>query len=182
MQQIGFKSNSEANCKKTGFTLIELLVVIAIIGLLSSIVLVSTSGAIRRARDIKRIAELRSISTALIAYITDHNDYPVGDDDTGPAGQGIDFSNDISTGNPDAFIPELTAAGYFNPTPGDPGGSLLGSYWYLRHNSNWNNIAIRQIACGTSPEAKAVILFWLEGGQSNNYRAGISGGNAICFY
>jgi len=51
--------------KKTGFTLIELLVVIAIIGLLSSIVLVSMGGTRQRARDARRQADIRSISTAM---------------------------------------------------------------------------------------------------------------------
>ena len=61
---------------KKAFTLVELLVVIAIIGLISSITLVSLNYAKKRARDIRRIANLKMICTALEAYYIDHGYYP----------------------------------------------------------------------------------------------------------
>ena len=59
-----------------GFTLIELLVVIAIIGLLSSVVLASLNGARMKARDVKRIADIRSLQIALESYYNDFGYYP----------------------------------------------------------------------------------------------------------
>ena len=50
---------------KKGFTLIELLVVIAIIGLLSSLAVVNLNSARGKARDAKRISEIKQLSTIL---------------------------------------------------------------------------------------------------------------------
>lgn len=58
-----------------GFTLIELLVVIAIIGILSGIVLVSLGGARANARDARRQADIRQISTAMELYYNGSNAY-----------------------------------------------------------------------------------------------------------
>lgn len=61
---------------KKGFTLIELLVVIAIIGLLSTLAVVALGSARQKARDSKRLSDLKQIQTALELYFTDHNAYP----------------------------------------------------------------------------------------------------------
>jgi prepilin-type N-terminal cleavage/methylation domain-containing protein len=59
---------------KKGFTLIELLVVIAIIGLLSTLAVISLTGARSKARDARRTSDLRAWQSALELYRTDNND------------------------------------------------------------------------------------------------------------
>lgn len=55
--------------KSYGFTLIELLVVIAIIGILSSIVLASLSGARESAQVTRMASDLQQIETAMIMWM-----------------------------------------------------------------------------------------------------------------
>lgn len=62
--------------KKRGFTLIELLVVVAIIGLLSSIVLASLNSARIKARDTRRMSDLREMRKALEFYYDSNGLYP----------------------------------------------------------------------------------------------------------
>ena len=62
--------------KKRGFTLIELLVVIAIIGLLSTLGVVALGSARERARDAKRLSDLRGIATALELHFNENDAYP----------------------------------------------------------------------------------------------------------
>jgi len=64
------------NSKNTGFTLIELLVVVAIIGVLSSVVISSLSSARSKARDTKRISDVRQIQNTLEIYFADNGYYP----------------------------------------------------------------------------------------------------------
>jgi len=62
--------------KKKGFTLIELLVVIAIIGLLATISMVALQQSRARARDARRLSDVKQISTALAMYQNDALTFP----------------------------------------------------------------------------------------------------------
>lgn len=59
-----------------GFTLIELLVVIAIIGLLATIVAAPVSTARKKAKDTKKVAEIKAIQQALEQFANDNGRYP----------------------------------------------------------------------------------------------------------
>ncbi len=69
-----------------GFTLIELLVVIAIIGLLAAMILPSLTAGRRKARDANRIADMRSLQTAMELYFDSNRKYPTALSDLVSAG------------------------------------------------------------------------------------------------
>jgi len=96
---------------RKGFTLIELLVVIAIIGILASIVLVSLNNARSKARDVKRVGDMRGIQLALEGYYDDNQAYP-GDDGASACAN--------LTGIADELVPTYIAS-----LPVDPGGTTL---------------------------------------------------------
>lgn len=63
-----------------GFTLIELLVVIAIIGLLSTLAVVALNNARQKARDAKRVSDIKQVQTALELFFNDASSYPTSAD------------------------------------------------------------------------------------------------------
>ncbi len=111
---------------KKGFTLIELLIVVSIIGLLSTLAVVALGSARVKARDSKRLADLKQMQTALELYYTDQNAYPAG------AGTGVATAigttpyaclNNIAAG----FGPTGCTSPYMAAIPTDP---KSGNYTY----------------------------------------------------
>ena len=100
-----------------GFTLIELLVVTAIIALLASVVLASLNTARSKARDARRLSDMKQIQTALEFYYSDHTAYPVSaTQNTDAAGFTTALSGIVSG----AFIATI---------PNDPSGGAK-TYYY----------------------------------------------------
>ncbi|MFH1430372.1 MAG: prepilin-type N-terminal cleavage/methylation domain-containing protein [Candidatus Uhrbacteria bacterium] len=62
--------------KRRGFTLIELLVVIAIIGLLATLAVIAVSSARVKARDARRISDIKQVQSALELYAVSNSGYP----------------------------------------------------------------------------------------------------------
>lgn len=110
-----------------GFTLIELLVVVAIIGLLSSVVLGSLEEARAKARDTRRLADLREIRTSLETYRNENGAYP--STASGWRGSCVGFGSYPNTGS-GAWIPDL-APKYISVLPSDPRPTADGNGCYL---------------------------------------------------
>ncbi|MFZ5559660.1 MAG: type II secretion system protein [Patescibacteria group bacterium] len=109
--------------KSKGFTLIELLVVIAIIGILATIVLVSLNTARQKARDSRRLSDMRQIALALEMYYDDNTT-------TGYPGTANGLCDDWA-----AMVTALETGGYMTKVPLDPGG-VTETYQYSVGTNN----------------------------------------------
>ncbi|MDO8555486.1 MAG: type II secretion system protein, partial [bacterium] len=122
-----------------GFTLIELLVVIAIIGLLSSVVFASLNSVRKKARDARRIADLKQIQTALEFYYDANKQYPQ------PSGGWGVWSGRCSTyrsgDNYDNYILGL-APTYIPTLPRDPSYGDTGGSCYLYNSTGEDYIVL----------------------------------------
>ncbi len=158
--------------KQSGFTLIELLVVISIVGLLASITLTSLNGARKKARDAKRMGDLRQMNTAMQLYIQDVGHAPY---------VGALNCNTSNTGNPDCYTvnsAEKTYWGYLqtdlqsyiSKLPTDPCGQACnsGDRWAVYIYQPPSNIAL-WCGCGTSASEKYSIYAGLMETANTNY-------------
>jgi general secretion pathway protein G len=114
-----------ADDKKRGFTLLELLVVIAIIGVLSSAIMFSVTEARKKARDSRRIQDIRQVILALELYRSTNGRYPE-EEDSG----GFDFSDTDSNSNGNNWIDELATSGFMKKMPLDPINKVQDSTYY----------------------------------------------------
>jgi prepilin-type N-terminal cleavage/methylation domain-containing protein len=107
-----------------GFTLVELLVVIAIIGILSSIVMVALGTAKQKARDSRRVADIKNIQLALSLYYNDNLMYPINIySPAGAAPAGGLAPNYLPT------VPVDPSRGTCSSLGTDPGCYAYTSYW-----------------------------------------------------
>lgn len=116
--------------RQKGFTLIELLVVIAVIGILASVVLASLNSARAKARDAKRVSELKAVSTALELYYDKYGYYPLWDQ----TAWGVDcagFRGSSLTSN--TFMKPLVDEGFLSDYPNDMSYNCSLQY---RHEKN----------------------------------------------
>ena len=117
--------NSNLKCKHVnshkkskGFTLIELLVVIAIIGLLSTLAVVALGSAREKARDSKRLSDLKQMQSALELHYTEKNAYPT-QAESAALGEG-----NYSCLNVDGFGATGCANAFTAQIPVDPGSGV----------------------------------------------------------
>jgi len=64
--------------KRRGFTLVELLIVIVVIGILSAMMMLSSTEAVSSAKAAKIISDLRNLKTAALAWYADNIDFVEG--------------------------------------------------------------------------------------------------------
>lgn len=127
---------------KKGFTLIELLVVIAIIGTLSTLAVVSLGGARVKARDTKRLNDIKQVQNALEMYFNDWEHYPTS--------TGIilgDTNNDCLA--PGGFVPVATCPTddyYMNGVPKDPISGM--DYTYYGGTTTYSITAVLESGAG----------------------------------
>lgn len=123
-----------------GFTLIELLVVIAIIGILSSLAVVSLNNARAKARDAKRVSDIRQIQTALELFLSDKNGYPVGNDLVLGAGVGATLSED------NGFSATAAGTTYMGRVPANPAPGSV-DYKYTSYTSSAATSVCSSVPC-----------------------------------
>ena len=122
---------------KKGFTLIELLVVIAIIAIIATLAVVALQSSRANARDAKRVADVKQMTTALALYMNAAGVYP----DTVTAGGMIRYP-DVATGT--VFMEEVPAP----PTPSDGDCVASTSYVYVpEENGDNENVSYGLTYC-----------------------------------
>ena len=153
---------------KKGFTLVELLAVISIIALLSTIAIVSLGSARTKARDGKRIADMRQVSTALEQYYADNGGYPaylstaqyvvLGDTNH----KALCSRNDTggSSLNTSANCPGATYTVYMGNIPGYPNPPTLGTCTNTTPTANYCYTS-DTVWASVASHAGSYSLFWL---------------------
>ena len=133
---------------QSAFTLIELLVVIAIIGVLASVVLASLNTAREKARDAKRLSEMKEMEKALNIYYADNGHYP--------------YEVDANTGSTGTICTSCTGGintilkQYMGGVPQDPINDSTNYYYYDGRQG-----------CGGNPN-KAVLIAHMENTSLSN--------------
>jgi prepilin-type N-terminal cleavage/methylation domain-containing protein len=103
------------NCclPKNGFTLIELLIVIAIIGILASVIMVSSQGAIEKSKRSSALVTASSVLTEFVTCLDDEGGI------TGYTGVGPSGSSICNAAGHSATWPSLGNTGWSFNAPAD---------------------------------------------------------------
>ncbi len=151
---------------KKGFTLIELLVVIAIIGILAGVVMNNLGQSRKKARDSKRVQEMRNLETALELYNLKHGVYP-GETNAQDTSVGLTPSGATIGGwAASSDLQALVSQGFISQLPKDPtntGSAFLGKYHYA-YEPYSNTLLPSEGNCGTAVlKCKQFMLtYWSE--------------------
>jgi prepilin-type N-terminal cleavage/methylation domain-containing protein len=126
--------------KQKAFTLIELLVVIAIIGILTTIAVVALNNARAKARDAKRVADVKQVQTALELFFNDKGRYPT--DEEFASGSIYSTSSNGTT----TYMAAVPTA----PTPADGSCSSGDNQFTYSNTTDGGSYTIRYCLGGTT--------------------------------
>jgi prepilin-type N-terminal cleavage/methylation domain-containing protein len=154
------------NTTQQGFTLVELLVTIAIIAILAGILLPTVVKAFQKANQAKVRTELKSIETAVKAYMNEYSKLPIDDGEQGDP----DFETTESYSK-DFVIKKLTGDNprkivFLESSSSD--GTFLNPWdkqYLMWIDSNYDN----EIKIGTNTILSQVVVFCKDDGTNVYY-------------
>ncbi|MDO8335901.1 MAG: prepilin-type N-terminal cleavage/methylation domain-containing protein [Candidatus Saccharibacteria bacterium] len=136
---------------KSGFTIVELLIVIVIIGILAALVITAYNGIQQRARDAKRLSDIRAVARIVESYYSEKGSYPT----TGGLSNGFALSdancNDASTHTSD-WVPGVVPS-FVNSLPQSDGprtSTYTRCYKYISDGTNY--VLSAWLAVETGPQ------------------------------
>lgn len=147
---------------KKAFTLVELMVVITVIAILMTIAIVSFTRIQKQARDTKRKADVRTLQTALQAYYTENQTYPISIDET--------LVSNLSPGPLEVLTPN-----YISGIPSGPGGTAgleYPGYTYVSSTNGYTYAICTSLETATGSGALWIVNTTNAGGYGTDEAPG----------
>jgi type II secretion system protein G len=123
---------------KKGFTILELLVVVAIIGLLAGVVMYAVNDARKKARDAKRLSDIKQIQNALELYYDDYGYYPPRNSAVTSIENNCNVDSKVFDGNDSWCLLMEDLLPYLSSIIEDPSGrkNLSNPFYYFYDSNN----------------------------------------------
>lgn len=112
---------------RRGFTLVELMITIVVIAVLAAVSVTSYIGLRERARDTRRLSDVRTITQALDVYRAKFGQYPAHQTASGIWEATLNYS--------DNFLNSLVTSGILQKVPVDPVNNPTHYYRYYRYTA-----------------------------------------------